>query len=203
MSVMSQCYSIIIDRGISAHGHGKEVVDGLNAVDKRYIYQLIYNVKLPGSVRFYSQIKMHTGTEKEDVILSKEFKYHLDKEHRQNGAIDQGKSEKRFMERKWTEREYHVQDNADVELKDVKMYSNTNQFPELSFYVTHSKPHGARGSSKHYHLRFDPKLGMGVCAILRIPCACVACKSILDKPWISGISSDKKERYKPVTKCTY
>ena len=41
MSVMSQTYSIIIDRGISAPGHGKEVVDGLNAVDKRYIYILI------------------------------------------------------------------------------------------------------------------------------------------------------------------
>ena len=38
MSVMSQTYSIIIDLGISAPGHGKEVVDGLNAVDKRYIY---------------------------------------------------------------------------------------------------------------------------------------------------------------------
>ena len=38
ISVMSQCYSIIIDRGISAPVHGKEVADGLNAVDKRYIY---------------------------------------------------------------------------------------------------------------------------------------------------------------------
>ena len=35
MSVMSQTYSIIIDRGISAPGHGNEVIDGLNAVDKR------------------------------------------------------------------------------------------------------------------------------------------------------------------------
>ena len=41
MSVMSQTYSIIIDCGISAHGHGKEVVYGLNAFDKRYIYQLM------------------------------------------------------------------------------------------------------------------------------------------------------------------
>ena len=28
MSVMSQTYSIIINRGISAPGHGKEVADG-------------------------------------------------------------------------------------------------------------------------------------------------------------------------------
>ena len=26
---------------------------------------------------------------------------------------------------------------------------------------------------------------------------------MLDKPWISGIPSDKQDRYKPVTKCTY
>ena len=44
---------------------------------------------------------------------------------------------------------------------------------------------------------------MGVCAILHIPCECVACTSMLDKAWISGIPSDKKDRYKPVTKCTY
>ena len=61
---MSKCYSIIIDRGVSAPGNGKEVFDGLNAVDKRYIYQLMSKVQLPGSVRFDSQIKMNTGTEK-------------------------------------------------------------------------------------------------------------------------------------------
>ena len=44
---------------------------------------------------------------------------------------------------------------------------------------------------------------MGKCAIRRIPCACVACTSMLDKPWISGIPSEKQERYKPLNKCTY
>ena len=90
-----------------------------------------------------------------------------------------------------------------MELKYVKMYCNKNQFPESPFCGPNSKPHVARGMGKHYHLRFDPKLGMGECAILHIPCACVACTLILDKPWISGIPSEKQERYKPVTKCTY
>ena len=49
---MSQTYSIIIDWGISEPGHEKEEVDGLNAVDKRYIYQLMSKVQLPGSIRF-------------------------------------------------------------------------------------------------------------------------------------------------------
>ena len=54
MSVMSQCYSVIIDRGISALRHGKYVVDDTNEIYKRYIYQLMYNVQLPGSKTFDS-----------------------------------------------------------------------------------------------------------------------------------------------------
>ena len=67
---MSQCYSVIIDWGISAPGHGKEVVDGLNAVDKRHIYQLMPNFQLTGSNRFDSQIKIHTGNQNNDVSLA-------------------------------------------------------------------------------------------------------------------------------------
>ena len=69
------------------------------------------------------------------------------------------------------------QDNADIELKDVKLYYNTNQFPELSFYGSYYKPHDERGLIKHHNLHFDPKIVMGVCAMCRIPCACVACTS--------------------------
>ena len=53
------------------------------------------------------------------------------------------------MERKLTDRQYHVQDNSDVKLKDVKTYCNTNQFSELSFSGPYYKPHGVRGLSKH------------------------------------------------------
>ena len=167
----------------------------LRLLIKRYIYQLVSKVKLPGSIRFDSQIKIHPGTEKKDVSLAREFKDHLEGEHRKNGVIDQVKTRKIFMNRKWTERKCHIQDNEDVELKDVKMYCNTNQFPKLPFCGPYSKSHGARGIGKHYHLRFDPKLGMGKCAILRIPCAYVACTLILDNPWKSGILSEKQERY--------
>ena len=52
MSVLSQRHSIIFDRGISAPVQGKEVVDGLNSIDKRYMYQLMSTVQLPGSKRF-------------------------------------------------------------------------------------------------------------------------------------------------------
>ena len=34
-----------------------------------------------------------------------------------------------------------------------------------------------------YHIRYDPELGKGFCAIRRIPCACSGCVEKLSKPW--------------------
>ena len=85
----------------------------------------------------------------------------------------------------------------------MKFYFDTNQFPTLTFLGSHPKPHGSRGLGKHYRLRFDPNIGHGICSILCIPCACVACTSMLDQPWISGVQSTKQARYQPVINCTY
>ena len=57
----------------------------------------------------------------------------------------------------------------------MKIYCDTKQFPELTFCGPHPKPRGANGLVKNYHLRFDPKLGHGICEIRHIPCVCVAC----------------------------
>ena len=70
---MYQCDSIVIDRGISSPWHGKEVVDVLNYVDKRYIDKLMSTVQLPGLNIFDSQIQIHTGNQKDYVSLAKEF----------------------------------------------------------------------------------------------------------------------------------
>ena len=126
--------------------------------------------------------------------MDKQPQRHLSKEHRKHGVIDQGKYRKLSSKRKWTDKEYHDQDNADVTHTDVKMYCDTNQLPKLLFCGSHPKPHEASGLRKHYNLRFDPKLGYGIFAIIRIPCACVGCTSMLDKPWIYGIPSNKQAR---------
>ena len=140
ISVISQCYSVIIDWFISAYGHGKEVVDELNAVDKLYIYiyQLMFNVQIPVSNRFGLQIQIHTINQNNYVSLVKIFQHHLTKEHCKNGIFDQGKNNKWFMEIKWKCRQYYVQDNADVAHKDVRMFCNTNQFPVMPFCGPHS-----------------------------------------------------------------
>ena len=97
MSVLSQCHSIIINRGISAHVHGTEVVDGLNAIDKRYVYQLISTFKIPGLRIFDSQIIMHSCTPTNDVSMAKEFQKNLSKEHHKHGGFDQGKYRKQAI----------------------------------------------------------------------------------------------------------
>ena len=131
------------------------MVDGLNAVDKRYMPQLMSTIQLTISNIFDSQIQMHTGKPKYDVSLAKEFQHQPTKNNHKYGVIDHGKYKIRFMKRKFTYRQYHVQDNDAVAHQDAIMYCNTNQFPELPFCGPHSKPHGARGLSKHYCLCFD------------------------------------------------
>ena len=64
------------------------------------------------------------------------------------------------------------------------MYCDTNKLPALPFCCPHPNPRGAIGLSKHYRLCFGPNLGHGICVIIRIPRACVACKSMLDQTWI-------------------
>ena len=87
------------------------------------------NVHIPGSKRFYSQIQMHTSTQNDDVSLVNCFQQRISKDHRKNCVFDQGKNKKLTSEIKWTDREYHVQDNPDFAHKDVKMYCNTKKFP--------------------------------------------------------------------------
>ena len=87
----SQCHSIIIYQGISAPGHGKELVGFLNAIDKRFIYQLMSNVQLPGSKTFDSKIIIYSFTENNDVSLAKYSRKQLYEEHRKHGVIYQGK----------------------------------------------------------------------------------------------------------------
>ena len=74
MSVLSQLHSIIFDRGVSAPGHGKEVVNGLIAIDKRYMYQLMSIVQLPGSKIFEKQIVIILEHKKRTSVWLKNIK---------------------------------------------------------------------------------------------------------------------------------
>ena len=54
LSILSQAFSVIIDCIMSAPGHGIEVVDGLNAIDKRFSLQLMSSVQIA-----YAKVMTH------------------------------------------------------------------------------------------------------------------------------------------------
>ena len=50
---------------------------------------------------------------------------------------------------------------------------------------------------------FDSKIGHGTSATCQIPCDCVECTSMLDKPWVHGFPPQQQPRYQPIIDCTY
>ena len=67
--MLSQYFNIIIYHGISAPGHGREVLDGLNAIHKSFIFHLMANVQLPGSEQFDTKMSVQTEIQNTDIIL--------------------------------------------------------------------------------------------------------------------------------------
>ena len=75
----------------------------------------------------------------------------MSNESRKNGIIDNGKH-KKYPVKKWTSREYHVQQDKYVEHQYVNMYCATKQSHELKFIYPHNKPHGVCGLGNNYHM---------------------------------------------------
>ena len=96
--------------------------------------------------------------------------------------IDHIKYRKWKIKCKWTEQEYHAQEDNVLMQKGVRMFYDTTKFPSLPFCVPHAKPHRFWGLRNHCHMRLGSKLRYETCAICQIHCECYACKSVLDKP---------------------
>ena len=58
---------------IIALGHGQEVVDGLNATYKMFIFLLMATVQLPIIKIFDKQMELHTETKNTYVTLAQKF----------------------------------------------------------------------------------------------------------------------------------
>ena len=74
MSILLQAFSVIIYRGISATGHGREVIDGPNSNYKSFLFQLMSTVQLSVSKGCGTQMVMHTGPRTSDVSFSDNLK---------------------------------------------------------------------------------------------------------------------------------
>ena len=86
--MLSQAFYVIIDRGISAPGNSREVVDDINTIDKRFLFHIISTVKFLGAKGYDTQMIIHTGTHLYDVSLARDFQKHLSTAARKHGVID-------------------------------------------------------------------------------------------------------------------
>ena len=94
MSILLQSYNIIIYSGISAPGHVREVVDGINATHKKFIFHLMATVQFPCIKLFDAQMVVHTATQNTDMSLALEFQKHFSNESRKHGILDHVKHKK-------------------------------------------------------------------------------------------------------------
>ena len=89
--MFSKALSVIIDRGISAPGHGIELTDCLNTIDKMFLFQLMPTMKIMSANHYDTQMVMHTGTRTSDVSLASEFQKYLSTLAFKHGLIYQVK----------------------------------------------------------------------------------------------------------------
>ena len=69
--MLSQYFYEIIYCGVSLPGHEREVVDGLNATEKRFLSHLIVTLKLPGAKLYETHMVIQYETSTADVILAR------------------------------------------------------------------------------------------------------------------------------------
>ena len=79
MSYLSTSYQIVLDRAVDTPGHGKDVVDGFNAVQKRYLATCLRMCSTPEKHKNDSKrMRVEAMTEKGEVSFSEECKRLLD-----------------------------------------------------------------------------------------------------------------------------
>ena len=73
MSAVAYAYDIIIGLDVVDPGHGKVVVDGLKAIDKNCLRELILNIGLPKDDIDKLVVTVHDGTKSRAVSFLEAF----------------------------------------------------------------------------------------------------------------------------------
>jgi len=192
LSVLAHQYGITIDRAIGAPSHGKDVVDGLNATDKRFLKWLFQAIAKAESNDDQSERKMpaHSMTsEGEEFSLAKVAKEKLSHVSRLAGVKGNKKSAKREEKAKMRLQQYHVQKEEDVKYRGIK---------KVATGYGKGKHNGVMG---HYNIHANSMLGVGCVAVCRIPCACVGCRAQLQMAWVPNVPFKQQPQYKASVTC--
>ena len=192
LSVLATTWGITIDRAIGAPGHGKDLVDGLNAVDKVYLRKKMCLVGTPEAKDAACRMAAHSMVGDAKASLAEESARLCRDPAREGGVKSEGgKRQKRDDAAKMKKRHYHVQDPAKV------TYTNTNRVAVGFEKGEHN------GLLAHYSLHVSPELGVGKAALRRIPCACAACLQQIELEWQLGVEAKDQPRFASSTGCQW
>ena len=176
MICLASEFDIIVDRLVDTPGHGKDVVDGMNAQDRVYLRHNMITAKNTDQTgdSEESEVKFDAaladGDEKEISFADQCVKI-CSAKSRKKGAESREKSKKREGNKKVLERLYHLQKQDDF------------KYQENKYKLTGLDRGGKNSMMDHYNLRFEKQLGIKHCAMRRIPCFCDACLEKLILPW--------------------
>jgi hypothetical protein len=190
LSLLSAVHNIVIDRAIGAPGHGKDIVDGLNATDKRFLASKMRMIGLPEGSDAENRMAAESMVEGTSKSLAVECARLLSASTRNEGMKSHAKYAKRESNAALKKRHYHVQKQEDVLFSELKM-----QVKLKASKFTHS------GLLAMYNIRADPDLGLSRVALRRIPCACSACIDQLQLLWIPNIAGELQGRYTSSENC--
>ena len=181
MSYLSKSYRIVFDRAVDTPGHGKDVGDGFNAFQKRYLATCLRMRSTPEKDNIdIKRMRAEAMTEKGEVSFAKECKRLLDLQD-QIGTKGDKKHAKREFKTRLNHKYYWIHKEEDTLFNSMKaIYKILNN----KYKVT---------MKNFYHIRCNPDLEEGFCAMRRIPCACSGCVEQLYKPWLPNL--DKRKNY--------
>lgn len=185
LSMLAAIHGVVIDRAIGAPGHGKDLVDGLNAVDKRYLSGKMCVLGMPEmeSEDRMTPVSMVEGVSKS---LTVECARLCSLKSRKEGVKSEGKYAKREAAAQMRERHYHVCSESEATFSNLKML------------VKGLKKGTKNGLLSMYNIRADPSLGLGKVAVRRIPCACDNCIYQLKKPLSERYSNSSNCHWYPI-----
>jgi hypothetical protein len=191
LSLIAVTYRIVYDRAIGAPGHGKDEVDGLNAVDKRYISEKMSLVMTPEADENSSRLAPEAMVEGVSKSIAEEAARLCSNMARTEGVKSEGKYLKRETNASMKKRHYHVHDQDSTEHINLSM--------KCQPFLTGSQT--GNGLKSMYNIRADPDLGLGRVALRRIPCACEACRHQLMQEWDPNVEASDQNRYSSSTTC--
>jgi hypothetical protein len=191
LPLITVTYRIAYDRAIGAPGHGKDKVNGLNAVDKRYITEKMSLVVTPEANESSKRVAPEAMVEGVSKSIAAEAARLCSDITRIEGVKSKGKYQKRETNAAMKKRYYHVHEQDCTEHINVSM--------KCLLFIKGNET--ANGLKAMYNLWADPDLGLGRVSVRRICCACEACRHQSKLNWDSNVEASEQRRYLSSTAC--